>query len=397
MKCTVTELEIETLYNRIRENDLNLSPEFQRGEVWTLSRKKKLIDSVLRGWRIPPIHLIENESFIDEVLDGQQRLAAIRDFIEGKFKVDGNIQPFDEKIMMLHNLSYNQLNDDIRRKYRKYSLTVIRLTEFSSEEPAELFFRLNQPATLTAAEQRNSYIGQTRNEIKNLVGVFENKGANRETIGFSNSRMAYDDVISKFCYALEVGNLKRKITSNDISDKYRRDAPFTKEIINSVENTLIYFLDSSIIDQSDYVFTKLNINKATLFSWLIFSYRNMDILDKEIMSNIIHTFEFAREVVKGKAEIHTFFYDKLSDLFEKHKFLSQLISIFNQKASMSSTDAMSIIHRDIILEIYLNLFTNNIKNDNKLNGYISELESADNISRIIEKISSELNWGGKIK
>lgn len=396
MKCMVTELEIETIYNRIKEKDLNLSPEFQRGEVWTLPRKKKLIDSILRGWRIPPIHLIENEDFIDEVLDGQQRLAAIRDFLEGEFKVDGNLQPIDEKISELHQLSYNQLDDDIRRKFKKYSLTIIRLTEFSPEEPAELFFRLNQPATLTSAEQRNSYIGETRNQIKSLVSLFEKQGANSETIGFSNSRMAYDDVISKFCYSLEIGNLKKKITSNNISDKYRRNDQFSEVVIKSVEDTLIYFIESSKKGQSKFIYNKLNINKATLYSWLVFSYRNMYSLDQETMSEIIHTFEFAREVVKGKAELYTFTYENVVTLFNKYKYLTQMVSLFNQRASMSSTDAMAIIHRDIILEMYLILYTGDGNHNQDINAYLSSIDYVDNFGRFVEKISTDLNWGGKI-
>ncbi len=61
---------------------------------------------------------------------------------------------------------------------------------------------------MTSAEQRNSYIGDTRNQIKELVNYFEELGADKNTIGFSNSRMAYDDIISKFCYMLEIGSIK---------------------------------------------------------------------------------------------------------------------------------------------------------------------------------------------
>ena len=57
---------------------MDLQPDFQRGEIWT--HQKRLIDSILMGWRIPPIHVVKSSEIIDEVLDGQQRLAAIRDF-----------------------------------------------------------------------------------------------------------------------------------------------------------------------------------------------------------------------------------------------------------------------------------------------------------------------------
>lgn len=395
MKCTVTELEIETIYRRIKDNDLNLSPDFQRGEVWSIAKKKKLIDSILRGWRIPPIHLIENKDFIDEVLDGQQRLVAIRDFMENEFSIDGTIQPFDENILSLGNSKYNDLDINFQRKFKKYSLTIIRLTEFSPEEPAELFYRLNQPATLTSAEQRNSYIGYTRNQIKNLVNLFEELGANKETIGFSNSRMAYDDIISKFCYTLEMGNLKKKITSTNISDKYRNNEPFKDEIIDEVQQTLTFFINSSKMGQNKFVFTKLNINKATLFSWLIFSYKNKNYINEELMAELMYTFEYAREVLKGKANYISFGYEKVPILFKEYNFLNQMFLIFNQRASMGSTDATSIIYRDIILEIYLIVYTSKKDYNPALAKYLTkEIES---MSRLLEEIAIELNWGGTIK
>lgn len=77
MKCETTNLEIETIYVRIKNGDINLQPDFQRGEVWSPAKKKKLIDSIFRAWKIPPIHVVNVDSAVDEVLDGQQRLVTI--------------------------------------------------------------------------------------------------------------------------------------------------------------------------------------------------------------------------------------------------------------------------------------------------------------------------------
>lgn len=46
MKCESTDLEIETIVNRIKNEDMDLQPDFQRGEIWTLQKKQKLIDSI---------------------------------------------------------------------------------------------------------------------------------------------------------------------------------------------------------------------------------------------------------------------------------------------------------------------------------------------------------------
>lgn len=393
MKCSVTELEIESIYRRISEADLNLSPDFQRGEVWSISKKKKLIDSILRGWRIPPIHLIENKEYIDEVLDGQQRLATIRDFIENTFSIDGSLKPEDSYIQDLNSLYFEQLDPHIQRKFKKYSLTVIRLTEFSPEEPSELFFRLNQPSTLTSAEQRNSYIGDTRNQIKDLVVYFEQLGANKENIGFSNSRMAYDDVISKFCYILEMKSVKKKVTSASISEKYRNNEPFDDEVISEVQSTLKFFIESSKQGKLNFQSSKIYINKATLFSWLIFSYRNKDFLSLKKMGELIYIFEFARDLVKGK--IKDIFvieqgYEKVVELFDKNPLITQLLLIFNQRASMGSTDVNSIIYRDIILEMFLIIYFDDIEDNLEFRNYISHTQT---IGNVLETIATDFDWG----
>ena len=112
---------------------------FKEGRFRTDKKKKKLIDTILRGWQIPPIHVVENNKYVDEVLDGQQRLATIRDFMDDIFTIDGNIKPLDNEIIGLNKKKFSQLDDAIKRKIRKYSIRVVRITEHKPEEAAELF------------------------------------------------------------------------------------------------------------------------------------------------------------------------------------------------------------------------------------------------------------------
>jgi hypothetical protein len=397
MRCTATELEIETISTRIKTDDINLQPDFQRGEVWSIPKKRKLIDSILRGWRIPPIHVIENNNFVDEVLDGQQRLATIRDFLNDEIKVDGNLSPIDDSILKLNGKTFSELDKDTQRKFKKYSVTIIRLTEYSPEEPAELFYRLNQPATLTSAEQRNAFVGDTRNQIRDLVEMFEEAGADKETIGFTNSRMAYDDVISKFCYVLEVGTLKRKITSTDISEKYRSNNPFEINVYYEAKSILQFFIESAI-KSKDLYGKRLSLNKATLFSWLIFIKRYMGKLSTNELSELLFEFEHARQLAKGKTEINIFSkIDNELNFSIKYPFYQSMFLIFNQRASMGSTDANSIINRDIILEMFtLIFFKEKQLNGTLYNQIISTYNNNQNLSYTIDIIAERLNWGAKI-
>lgn len=389
MKCESTDLEIETIVNRIKNEDMDLQPDFQRGEIWTLQKKQKLIDSILRGWKIPPIHVIHNNQSIDEVLDGQQRLAAIRDFYDNIICIDGKILPENSELIQLDGMHYRDLPKKWQRQFRQYSIVIIRLTEYQPEEPAELFYRLNQPTTLTSAEQRNAYIGVTRDQVKELSNKFVALGASKETIGFSNSRLAYDEIISKFCFSVETGTLKKKITSNDISIQYRQAIPFSDECIGIVAKTLEKFMEC-IIGWDDF---KYSFNKATIFSWFVFIRRNLSLSDTEL-KNVIGYFEFCRAFIKGKyKKVDQRYIEVFSSLQKRNSFFEIMLNTFNQRSSMGSTDALSIIYRDIIITVFRDMLWGN---ETELIQYtINTFKELENLNYTLEKIVEKYNWGEK--
>lgn len=389
MKCESTDLEIETIVNRIKNEDMDLQPDFQRGEIWTLQKKQKLIDSILRGWKIPPIHVIHNNQSIDEVLDGQQRLAAIRDFYDNIICIDGKILPENSELIQLDGMHYRDLPKKWQRQFRQYSIVIIRLTEYQPEEPAELFYRLNQPTALTSAEQRNAYIGVTRDQVKELSNKFVALGASKETIGFSNSRLAYDEIISKFCFSVETGTLKKKITSNDISIQYRQAIPFSDECIRIVAKTLEKFMEC-IIGWDDF---KYSFNKATIFSWFVFIRRNLSLSDTEL-KNVIGYFEFCRAFIKGKyKKVDQRYIEVFSSLQKRNSFFEIMLNTFNQRSSMGSTDALSIIYRDIIITVFRDMLWGN---ETELIQYtINTFKKLENLNYTLEKIVEKYNWGEK--
>ena len=389
MKCESTDLEIETIVNRIKNEDMDLQPDFQRGEIWTLQKKQKLIDSILRGWKIPPIHVIHNNQSIDEVLDGQQRLAAIRDFYDNIICIDGKILPENSELIQLDGMHYRDLPKKWQRQFRQYSIVIIRLTEYQPEEPAELFYRLNQPTALTSAEQRNAYIGVTRDQVKELSNKFVALGASKETIGFSKSRLAYDEIISKFCFSVETGTLKKKITSNDISIQYRQAIPFSDECIRIVAKTLEKFMEC-IIGWDDF---KYSFNKATIFSWFVFIRRNLSLSDTEL-KNVIGYFEFCRAFIKGKyKKVDQRYIEVFSSLQKKNSFFEIMLNTFNQRSSMGSTDALSIIYRDIIITVFRDMLWGN---ETELIQYtINTFKELENLNYTLEKIVEKYNWGEK--
>jgi Protein of unknown function DUF262 len=199
------EPDLRTVVDRIKTGEIDLQPNFQRQEIWPLVKKKRLIDTIFRGWSVPPIFLVVVNEGKMEVLDGQQRLAAIRDFIDNDFSIDGTITPVDHNIAMLGGKYYKALEKNEKRIVDNHTLHCLRITDYSPDEPSELFYRLNQPSMLTAGEQRNAFYGPAREQLKELVKLFEDGGNDKETIGFSNVRLAYDDIIARLLFFRDSG------------------------------------------------------------------------------------------------------------------------------------------------------------------------------------------------
>src|SRR5690606_15187262 len=89
MKISAKVWSIADLYKL--KDKINPKPQYQRTAVWQLTKKKLLIDSILRGYDIPKFYLRETPNDVHykyEITDGQQRMRAIWEFIEEQFKLD---------------------------------------------------------------------------------------------------------------------------------------------------------------------------------------------------------------------------------------------------------------------------------------------------------------------
>lgn len=353
MRLTPSDPDIQTIIARIRSKDIDLQPHFQRGEVWSDERKRKLIDSILRNWHVPPIHVVENsQSGILEVLDGQQRLVSIRDFADGKIKVDGSIQPYDHDIESLDGCTYVELPAMWRRKFDQFTIRVLRVTEHKPAEPAELFFRLNQNVALTTAEQRNAFFGRARRQVRELVDRMERRGVGRDFIGFSNSRMAYDDVVARFCVCVENDSLLVKITAQLLADIYRSERGFPRHVLQTASEALDFFAGSR-----ELLVRAVRLNKATLFSWWCFiavgQRRHGQQFHPELFASFLEYFESYRT-----QHSRSFFKIPRSSEADREDdpFLTNLMTVFNDRAASRVADPSSIVARDAVLWVFFEHF-----------------------------------------
>ena len=137
---------------------LDLSPEFQRRSVWTRAAKSYLIDTILRGKPMPKVLLTQDlidQQNVRTVVDGQQRIRSILEFVAGDFTV-----------MSTHNedcagKTFDQLDSEVRATIFEYEIGVDLLYDVSRADMLDIFARINTySVTLNRQEKLNAkYIG----------------------------------------------------------------------------------------------------------------------------------------------------------------------------------------------------------------------------------------------
>jgi hypothetical protein len=129
-----------------------MSPYFQRKLVWRDIHKSDFIDTILKHLPFPEIFIargtidIETMTSVSCVVDGQQRLNAIREFIEGAVVVDG--------------LRYSDLDARTKAAFLKYEVAIIDLDiNHDAPEVVDIFQRLNRTfyALSTIEKQATEY------------------------------------------------------------------------------------------------------------------------------------------------------------------------------------------------------------------------------------------------
>lgn len=106
---------------------------YQRGLVWSLDQKQKLIDSLLTGIHLPAVYLRENEGYglhvQFEVIDGKQRLTTLIDFVSSRFEFRGML--------------FRDWDIVSRRMLLNGSFAAVIVRNITDEQAVEIFNRVN--------------------------------------------------------------------------------------------------------------------------------------------------------------------------------------------------------------------------------------------------------------
>lgn len=168
---------VSLLFDRVKYNEIDLQPEFQRGDrVWPIPDKSRLIESVLLGLPIPVFYFAEKENtdpdvdadYIWVVIDGLQRTTALIGYMRGDYELKGL-----KRLKDYNELTFNELPRKEQRKIREYQLFghLIPMSNDSDTMIREIFHRINTYGkSLSPQEIRSAlYQGPTNRFLKYIA------------------------------------------------------------------------------------------------------------------------------------------------------------------------------------------------------------------------------------
>lgn len=212
-------LSVNSIMSKVDTN-----PPYQRPAVWSTAQKQLLIDTIIRGYDIPKLYwrTISRPPYKYEVIDGQQRLLAIRDFIMDKFTLPKNADPLDG--VSLSGLKYSGLPDDLRIAFDSYALDIVMVTSDDTDEVQEMFLRLQNGTSLKAQEKRNAMPGKMRDFVKQVAG----HNFFLKSVDFKDSRYTFDLIAAQMCL-LEIKGQPCNVKNSDLNKMYAEYKDFDEK------------------------------------------------------------------------------------------------------------------------------------------------------------------------
>jgi uncharacterized protein with ParB-like and HNH nuclease domain len=223
-----------------RLKSLEISPKFQRRPVWNRAARSYLIDTLILGFPVPPLFIRVTQSedgsrSIREVIDGQQRMRAVLEFIDGGYSLAQSIKsPYG-------NMRFDELPEEVKNKIKFYSFITEVFYGISDEDVLQTFARLNTNSVrLNAQELRNGkFFGQFKETIYSLAlnhltfwrnnRIFSERGI---------ARMQEAELTSELVILMMAGMQDKKKSINDYYEKYDESLPNRDNLIRRFQNTI---------------------------------------------------------------------------------------------------------------------------------------------------------------
>jgi hypothetical protein len=194
---------VESLIDQIDDGSYYV-PDYQRdSSQWDIDKKSLFIDSVINNLTIPPLIVYPETDEATraerhQIVDGQQRLTTIRDYLKGTFALapEGDVEYADNISAIIQGKRFGELPDGIQKQIKRYVVNIIILPkDLPLSLRLEIFRRINEAGVpLSPHDLRLAVFGQAdRVYLIRLAGVFDSdREGSRRMIDAAKAKHSLD-------------------------------------------------------------------------------------------------------------------------------------------------------------------------------------------------------------
>ena len=276
------------------DNEIDLSPDFQRNFVWSDNkRKSRLIESILLRIPLPVFYFSQLDDGKMQVIDGVQRLTVLEEFLSGKFKLgkleyltklNGKYYPSESR---KNNKKEDILDAKFVRRIKQTQLTINIIDPGSpSKVKYDIFKRVNSGGKhLNSQEIRNCMAKpKARKFIRELAHSKYFKEATYNSV--NDIRMAAQKLVMRFIgfHYLKVRKHNDFKYSSDIEDFLNKTLDVFNSSSSGEKDEIREGFENAMINAQylfgDFAFRKILsidsthrrplINKSLFTTWSVF-------------------------------------------------------------------------------------------------------------------------------
>ena len=337
IKLRTDKMSLAQVSAMIDNGDIDLTPEFQRNLVWEPLKKWRLIESILLRIPLPMFYFSEDLEGRFTIIDGLQRISAIKEFMENKFSL--------KNLQYLENCEGKYFKDEgnkkgLEAKYvRWFNLTNISANIIDPISPPQvkfdIFRRINTGGKpLNNQEIRNCLAGQgLRDTLKAMVNTTEFKTATDNSV--RSTRMDDQEIALRFLAFEELFSRDGNINDysgymesflDDYTERHKKDTP--QDFEGKVQLFVNAMKNASYLIGGRYAFRKILPESIN-------SNARKQILNKALFvvtSLLLSQYPYQKVIVYNKKELLT---EIIADtIVEDDQLYNYLSYSTNSKANM---------------------------------------------------------------
>lgn len=171
MQVVIENWTVKNLIAYEKESTLRVNHEYQRALRWSISQKQMFIDSIFRGYSIPAFYFhkttVSSGNVFYDIVDGQQRIDAIKSFSEGAFELlDPAKTGFKFPNFMKDDpcpwagKRFSDLTENLQDRLKNHGTVVYEIETDNENSIRDLFIRLQGGTPLTPQDKRDSWPGK---------------------------------------------------------------------------------------------------------------------------------------------------------------------------------------------------------------------------------------------